>query len=112
MMMKRLTCRALVVSMLALSFQTAGAAMIGADQVAGSDRAMVLGVLNRSEAAAQLQAQGLDPSLARERIAAMSDQEVRQLAADIHAAPAGADGGTILAVLLIGAAVWYFVYRR
>ena len=32
--MKKMTCRALVVSLLALSFQTANAGMIGADQAA------------------------------------------------------------------------------
>ena len=42
----------------------------------------------------------------------MSDQEVSQLAADIKAAPAGADGGTILAVVVIAAAIWYFAFRR
>ena len=115
MMKMKLTCRVLVVSMLALSLQTAGAAMIGADRAAGgsqADRAMVLGVIDRPDAAAQLEAQGIDPALARERVAAMNDQEVSRLAADIKSAPAGADGGTIAAVVLIGAAVWYFFFRK
>ena len=34
--MKKMTCRALVVTMLALSFQTANAGMIGADQAAAA----------------------------------------------------------------------------
>jgi hypothetical protein len=34
--MKKMTCRALVVSVLALSFQTANAGMIGADQAAAA----------------------------------------------------------------------------
>jgi hypothetical protein len=116
MMMKKMTCRALVVSLLALSFQTANAGMIGADQAAGStagtDRGVVLSVLSRAETASALQQRGIDPALARERVAAMSDQEVSQLAADIQTAPAGADGGTIVAVVLIAAAVWYFAFRR
>jgi hypothetical protein len=116
--MKKMTCRALVVSVLALSFQTANAGLIGADQAAAangaqSDRALVMSVLNRAETAAQLQAQGIDPALARERVAAMTDQEVQTLAQDIQTAPAGAlSSAGWLAVILIAAAVWYFAFRR
>jgi hypothetical protein len=117
--MKKMTCRALVVSMLALSFQTASAGLIGADQAAAAnaaqtDRGMVMSVLDRAETAAQLQSMGIDPSLARERVAAMTDQEVRALAQDIQTAPAGAGISTsgLIAIALIAAAVWYFAYRR
>jgi hypothetical protein len=116
--MKKMTCRALVVSLLALSFQTANAGLIGADQVAAAgaaqtDRSMVVSVLNRAETAAQLQAQGIDPTLARERVAAMTDQEVHALAQDMQTAPAGAmtDAGWV-AVVLIAALVWYFAFRK
>jgi hypothetical protein len=112
--MKKMTCRALVVSLLALSFQTANAGMIGADRAAAqSDRAMVLSVLSRAETATQLQAQGIDPAQARERVAAMTDQEVQTLAQDMQTAPAGAlSSGGWLAVILIAVAVWYFAYRK
>jgi len=114
--MKKMTCRALVVSLLALSFQTANAGLIGADQAAAAsaaaDRSLVVSVLNRAETTAQLQAQGIDPEMARARIAAMSDQEVQQLAQDIQTAPAGAGAGAWLAVILVLAAVWYFAFRR
>jgi hypothetical protein len=115
---KKMTCRALVVSLLALSFQTANAGMIGADQAAAAgaaqtDRTMVMGVLNRAETTAQLQAAGVDPQLARERVAAMTDQEVHALAQDIQTAPAGAmSTGAWIAVVVIIAAVWYFAYRK
>jgi hypothetical protein len=113
---KKTTCRALVVSMLALSFQTANAGMIGAEQAAApaaaGDRGLVMSVLTRAETAAALQSRGIDPGLARERVAAMTDQEVQQLAADIQAAPAGADSGAWIAVVVIAAAVWYFAFRR
>src|SRR6185369_10775297 len=77
--MKKMTCRALVVSLLALSFQTANAGLIGADQAlaagaAQTERGLVMSVLNRAETAAQLQAQGVDPTMARQRVAAMTDQ--------------------------------------
>jgi hypothetical protein len=116
--MKKMTCRALVVSLLALSFQTANAGMIGADQAAAGttapvDRSMVLSMLDRAETVAQLQAQGIDPAMARERVAAMTDQEVRTMAQDMQTAPAGAlSSGGWLAVILIAAAVWYFAFRK
>ena len=116
--MKKMTCRALVVSLLALSFQTANAGMIGADQAvaagaAQTDRGMVLSYLSRAETATQLQAQGIDPAIARERVAAMTDQEVRTLAQDMQTAPAGAmSDWAWVAVIAITAAVWYFYFRK
>jgi len=59
-----------------------------------------------------LEAMGVDPLQARDRVASMSDHEVQQLATDIRQAPAGADGGTLLAAIVIVAAIWYFVFRR
>lgn len=116
--MKKTTCRVLVVSLLALSFQTARAGMIGADQAAAaqsaqSDRTVVMSVLNRAETTAQLQSMGVDPQAARERVAAMTDQEVHALAQDIQTAPAGAmSGWGWAAVVIVVAAVWYFAYRK
>jgi hypothetical protein len=116
--MKKMTCRALVVSLLALSFQTANAGMIGADQAVSagatqSDRSMVMSVLNRAETTAQLQAQGIDPTMARERVASMTDQEVQALAQDMQTAPAGAlSTGGWVAVVLVAALVWYFAFRK
>lgn len=113
MTMKKATCRALVISLLALSFQTtASAGMIGADKAAAqSDRAMVLSVLSRAETASQLQSQGIDPQAARERVAAMTDQEVQTLAQDIHTAPAGAGASWVAVVVILGL-VWYFAFRK
>lgn len=115
--MKKMTCRALVVSLLALSFQTAKAGMIGADQAAAqaaqTDRAAVMSVLNRAETLQQLQANGVDPQAARDRVNAMTDQEVHALAQDMQTAPAGAmSGWGWAAVVLVVALVWYFAYRK
>jgi hypothetical protein len=114
---KKTTCRALVASLLVLSFQSAQAGLIGAEQAAAGtmsqERAMVLASLDRSEVVAQLQQAGIDPLSARERVRAMSDHEVHALAQDINTAPAAGDSGWgIVAVILIAAAVWYFVIRR
>ena len=115
---KKTTCRALVVSILALSFQTANAGLIGADQAAAgtpdADRVLVLGTLDRADVQAQLQQMGVDPADARERVRAMSDHEVRAMAQDIQNAPAGADisGWGIVAIILVAAAIWYYLVRR
>ena len=114
---KKTTCHALVASLLALSFQTAQAGLIGADQAAAgppsAERALVLGSLDRAEVVAQLQAAGVDPIAARERIKAMSDQEVHALAQDIEAAPAGgvSTWGWV-AIVLVAALIWYYAVRR
>ena len=114
---KKVTCGVLVASMLALPFQTATAGMIGAEQAAAQtaelDRSAVLSALSRAETAAQLQQYGVDPQAARERVAAMTDQEVHALAQDMHTAPAGAvSTWGWVAIVAVAAAIWYFAFRR
>ncbi|TWO69407.1 hypothetical protein FN976_19145 [Caenimonas sedimenti] len=115
--LKRAVCRTLVVSLMTLSFQSAQAGLIGAEQAAGApataERALVLGALERAEVGDQLRLAGVDPAAARERVNAMTDQEVRTLAQDIQAAPAGAASGWgILAVVLVAALIWYYAIRK
>ena len=116
MNLKKMTCNALVASMLTLSFQAAHAGLIRPEQAAAgtvqTDRTMVLDVLARADVSSQLEAKGVDPRQARDRVNAMSDQEVSQLAQDIRQAPAGADGGGVLLAVVVVAAVWYFFFRR
>jgi hypothetical protein len=114
---KKTTCRALVVSVLALSLQTAQAGLIGADQAAaatpGTERALVLGSLDRAEVIAQLQSAGVDPLAARERIQAMSDQEIHALAQDMQTGPAGgiSTWGWV-GIVLVAALIWYYAFRK
>jgi len=112
----RMICRFLIASLTVLSFGTANAGMIGVDQLASTaqtDRAAVMTLVSRSEVASQLQARGIDPQLAQERIAAMTDQEVQSLKGQIDALPAGAsDWGWVAAVIIIAVVVWYFWFRR
>ena len=43
----------------------------------------------------------------------MTDQEVRSLAGDLNALPAGASsGGAILLLILIGVLIWWLVIRK
>ncbi len=106
-------CRFLIASMMMMSF-TASAGMIRADQLAAPnsaqlDRAAVLAVLDRPEVVSQLQAQGLDPRVARERVASMSDSEVQALNGQIESLPAGAksnNGWVIGGVILLAIIIW------
>ncbi|MBK8073631.1 MAG: PA2779 family protein [Ramlibacter sp.] len=107
-------CRVLIVSLMSLTFQTASAGMIRTEQAAAAispDRALVLSTLTRSDVSEQMQAQGLDPAIAAERVAAMTDAEVRTLADNINTAPAGGLS-TLAAVVIIGLLVWVIWYRR
>lgn len=78
------------------------AGIVGTDTVvAGAERERVASVLERSEVRVRLQALGVDPAHARARVAALSDAEAAQLAAQMDELPAGGD--------LLGAAVLVFL---
>ena len=110
-------CRLLVALMIWTPYQFATAGMIGTDKVvtsaAQADRTTVLNFMTRGDVQKELQAMGVDPSTAKDRVAAMSDDEVRSLAGRINSMPAGAmsDGAAILLIIVIAAAVWWF-WRR
>jgi len=113
----KMLCRILALAMLTASFQVANAGIIGTDQAAAAaavqaDRAVVLEALSRTEVTTQLQAQGLDPAVARERVAAMTDAEVRTLAGSINSAPAGAGNSAWAVVIVVGLLVWFIWYRK
>jgi len=110
-------CRLLMVLMIWTPFQLAQAGMIGTDQLvvasANADRTTVLEFLGRADVANQLQSFGLDAKSAKDRVAAMTDQEVQTLAGKINSMPAGADStGVILLLVIVGVAVWWIWFRR
>lgn len=76
--------------------------VVSADVQAAAERARVLALLDRPEVAAGLVERGLSAEQARDRVAALTDAEVAQLAHTLDTAPAGADG-------VIGAIVFIFV---
>jgi len=78
---------------------TSQAAMIATP----ADRSQLLGVLERVEVQAQLQAHGVSVEQAKARVMALSDAEAAQLAAQIDSLPAGgsAAGALISAVLIV-----------
>ena len=111
--MKQALCRILIVLMAWTPFHMAQAAMIGTDQavtsMAQADRATVLNFIHRSDVAGQLQTLGLDPASAKDRVAAMTDDEVKTLAGKLNAIPAGADSsaGAVLLIVLLVLFVWW-----
>jgi len=115
----RIVCRFLIASLMLMSLGTARAGMIGVDQLgatsgASADRAAVMTLLARNDVASQLQSQGVDPAMARARVAALTDAEVSGLKGQIDALPAGASshsgywwaGAVVIAVI-----IWYLWFR-
>lgn len=80
-------------------------AMLAGDAPAADARATVQAQLARDDVRAQMAAMGVDPDMAAERVAALSDAEVQKLAGNIESAPAGGDVlavvGIVFVVLLI-----------
>jgi hypothetical protein len=82
--------------------------MIATDQAgvsgaAAQERANVQVFLDRAGAWEKLQAMGVDGLAAKDRVAALTDQEVHALAESIDALPAGGNLGTndIIVILLV-----------
>ena len=112
---KKLLCRFLAVALITLPFQTGQASMIGTDQVNAAatvqaDRNLVSTYLSRSQTVSEFQALGLDAQDARDRVAAMTDDEIRTLAGQMHAVPAGGDGLVVLVLVVFF--IWYFAFRK
>lgn len=87
---------------------SAQAGMVGTDEAISAasslaDRDKVGSFLQREDVRAALQARGVDPQAATDRVRALSDQEVAQLAEQIDKAPAaGVDAlGFLLVVFVV-----------
>jgi hypothetical protein len=66
------------------------------------DRGQLLTVLDREDVRKELLAMGVDPQAARERVAALSDDEIQSLNGRIQELPAGGDVlGVALVVFLV-----------
>ena len=114
----KLICRLLVVSLLFLSFQSS-AGMIGTDQVAtggsaSAERMHVQTLLSRTDVASALQSMGVDPKAAADRVATLTDDEVRSLSGKLDAMPAGGTSGWAVAaiILVVAFIIWWLWYRK
>jgi len=115
-LLKKMLCQLLAVTLVVLPFQSVQAGMVGTEQVvsaaaAQQDRGVVMAYLNRAQTVTEMEALGLNPQDAAQRVAAMTDAEVSTLAGQVNALPAGADGSLAL-LLVIGFGIWYFAFRR
>ncbi len=97
--------RVTVVCVFAAGFPLpASAGIVATDQIAAAtERGRIRSFLDRAEVRAQLQALGVDASAARSRVDALTDDEVKNLAARIDELPAGGDSvlGFLLLVFII-----------
>ena len=114
----KLVARILILSMIWMPFSL-HAGMVGTDQVVTSaqdqlNRDKVASFVSRSDVASQFEALGLSASSAKERVNAMTQEEVNHIAGKIDALPAGADstGWWIAAVIVIGVLIWWTWYRK
>ena len=107
MRLKQTLAALLIVSTAHVGFvQTAQAAMIGTEQVAqarsaDAARAQLNEAFARADVQARLQALGVDSRDARERVAALTDDEAPRLAGEIDKAPAGGIIEVILFVFFV-----------
>jgi len=110
-------CRLLVVLMAWSPFQMAQASMIGTGQIvanqAQSDRATVLNFLERQEVAGQLQSLGTDATSAKNRVNAMTDEEVASVARRIDSMPAGGlhRAASLLVIAIVIGVIWWAAGR-
>ena len=82
----------------------AHAGMVSTDSViASGERERIVSLLERAEVRAQLEAHGVSPADVKSRVAALSDEEAAQLAANIDALPAGGNSllGAVVLVFLV-----------
>ncbi len=103
--LKRLIASVLIASTALMGLPiTAQASVVGTEEAistasAAADRDKVGSFLQREDVRSALQARGVDPKAAADRIQALSDQEVAQLAEQIDQAPAA--GADVLGFFLV-----------
>ena len=105
--LRSVVAASLIVSIAGLSVPLpAAAGMLSTEQaIASPARERIDALLGRAEVQAKLAAYGVKASDVKARVAAMSDEEVAQLASQLDQAPAGGDA----AGALIGAALIVFL---
>jgi hypothetical protein len=102
---RRFIASLLVVSMTGLGLPLPShAAIVGTDAaLAAAQRDRVATLLDRAELRAQLEAHGVRPADVQTRVAALTDDEVAQLAGQLDRLPAGGEGiiGALVIVFLV-----------
>jgi len=104
---RRFICNLVILNMILLPYAAhTQAALIGTEQAvarvqAQAERDKVRSFVARADVQHQLAALGMSEATASERVNALTDDEVQQLAGKIDALPAGADGGGLLVTVLL-----------
>ena len=100
-MIRRVIASLLILSLASLGVAApAQAAMVATDAaVAVAERGRISSLLDRADVRAQLQAYGVDAADVKMRVAAMTDEEAAQLAAQLDSLPPG--GSIVGAIVLV-----------
>lgn len=100
-MIRRFIASLLILSLASLGVAApAQAAMVATDTaVAATERGRISSLLDRADVRAQLQAYGVDAADVKMRVAAMTDEEAAQLAAQLDSLPTG--GSIVGAIVLV-----------
>ena len=107
-MIRNLIVRVLIGLMVWMPAQFAAAGMIATD--AGWKAAQTV---DRSAVVSKLEAFGIDPLQAQDRVGAMSDDEVRALADGIETLPSGKESSAAIAIIVIVALLlWWNIRKR
>src|SRR5258707_7090837 len=116
---RRFICSWLILSLVVLPYSAqTQAALIGTEQAvarvqAQSERGKLHSFMARADVRGQLAALGVTGAAATERVNALTDAEVLQLAGRIDSLPAGADVSvTVLLLLLIVIMLFFMLDRR
>lgn len=98
--LNRCIASVLIVCTLGVGMPPAWADIVTTEQISASvERDRVKNFLDRADVRSQMQSLGVDPAAARERVDALTDQEVNELAGRIDQLPAG--GADVLGVILV-----------
>ena len=115
----KMLSRWLIVALALLPFHGVQAGVIDTAQAASAEgvpnaRQALLNLLDRTEVASQLQRMGLESGVAKNRVAAMTDAEVRTLTRELETLPAAGSspggknyGWGIVGAFVIAWIIWY-----
>jgi hypothetical protein len=115
---RRFICRLVILSSIVLPYSAhTQAAMIGTGQAIANveaQRGKVQGFVARADVQKELAALGVGAAAAGERVNALTDDEVQQLAGKIDSLPAGADAGvvTVLLVVVLVLLIFYLLDNK
>lgn len=93
---------AIIVAPMTLHADMVGTSQLLAQEERSARIDLVETYMAREEVRSQMESMGVDPALAAERVAALTDSQLQQLALNIEKAPAGSGAlGVVVTVLVI-----------